>query len=102
MREVQLTSVNDRLTMRYTYLGFLEDSFLFKGMRTSDLKKVANTFKVVDIDIGERIFEQGATGDSIYIIVDGVVGLVQFDPVKNRETTLRKLGRLRRLILFVW
>lgn len=92
---MKLSSVNDRLTMRYTYLQFLEESFLFKGMRTSDLRKVANTFKVVDFDIGEKVFEQGETGDSIYIIADGVVGLVQFDETKNKETTLRKLGKYR-------
>lgn len=93
MREVKLKSINDRLTMRYTYMQFLEESFLFKGMRSSDLRKVANTFRVVDFDIGEKIFEQGEVGDDIYIIVDGVVGLVQFDEVKNKENTLRKLAR---------
>jgi CRP/FNR family transcriptional regulator, cyclic AMP receptor protein len=50
---------------------------LFQGLRYSDLEEVADIFKEETHTKGEFIAKQGSPGDSLFIIIDGFVEVVQ-------------------------
>lgn len=54
---------------------FLRDTELFADIPGTILARVAGLMKSLDMPAGERFIEQGADGDSLYIVVEGQVAI---------------------------
>ncbi len=52
---------------------FLKSIDLFSQIPGEDLARVAQIAEELDFEEGERIMQEGEMGDSMYLIVDGVV-----------------------------
>lgn len=52
---------------------FLKSIDLFSQIPGEDLARVAQIAEELDFEPGERIMQEGEMGDSMYLIVDGVV-----------------------------
>ena len=56
-------------------IGFLKSARLFSVMSEDGLRDIARQSVVVDLRPGGRLFEQGDTGDTAYLVLDGVISV---------------------------
>lgn len=56
-------------------IGFLKNSRLFSSMSETRLRDIGRESTVVALCPGERLFEQGDTGDAAYLVLDGVISV---------------------------
>jgi len=57
----------------------LKKSQIFSEVNTDDLKLVADLLEETSLRSGDRVFDKADYGDDMYIILDGVIGIV-IDP----------------------
>ena len=55
----------------------IRDCGLFRGMDERTVTAIAEVFLRVDVEAGETLFEQGAQGTSLVVVLDGLFELVQ-------------------------
>lgn len=67
----------------------LKKSVIFREVSTDDLKLVADVLEDEFFRAGDRVFDKDDYGDDMYIILDGVIGIV-IDP-ENRKQYIAKL-----------
>ncbi len=74
-------------------LNFLHGSDLFANQPEEVLKTVLEQGDVVSFGPGEVVFEQGAVGDRLFIVKDGVLGIVATPTDSTEPMTVAFLGR---------
>jgi hypothetical protein len=55
----------------------LKKSHLFKGLPEMEIDRLASLLRVVYMEAGEKLFEQGDRGNSFYIILNGTVAITR-------------------------
>jgi len=63
----------------------------FRGLPAADLRRVAARAVVREVRRGERLFEEGAPADGLFVVMDGRVRLVRTSP-GGREQVLHAEG----------
>ncbi len=61
-------------------LSVISSSPLFEMLSPAELARLAELARVRRFDAGEVVFEEGDLGDSLYVIVDGLVEVVRRQP----------------------
>lgn len=54
----------------------LSSSFLFKGLSESQLQRLTSAFKVIQVQKGHWLFQEGKTADRVYIVKSGAVEML--------------------------
>ena len=55
------------------FLDFFKSVPLFEGMTVEQIQTIINVMKLKQVDAGQRITEEGANEDSVFILMDGEV-----------------------------
>lgn len=82
---------SDVVGPRETLLDFLKNNFMYKEKTITQVKKAITTMKLGKFKKGEDILKQGDIGDTVMIVVKGVVELYHNDEGGNRILN-RRLG----------
>ncbi len=56
-----------------TYLDFFKSVSLFDGLTVDQIKKIIRCMKLMQVNTGQKITEEGAREDSLFILIDGKV-----------------------------
>jgi hypothetical protein len=64
---------------------FLNRLALFRRLSQGQMERLVENFEPVDLKPGERLFSQGETGDSMYIVVSGRVRITRGPEERERE-----------------
>ncbi|MEW5872394.1 MAG: cyclic nucleotide-binding domain-containing protein [Chloroflexota bacterium] len=62
----------------------LRREYLFQGLETEQLARVASFFEIVSYDRGEVVFSQGERADKFYIVLEGKVRVTRKDGRRTR------------------
>jgi len=57
----------------YTYLDFLKSVSLFDGLTVDQIKKMIQSMKLMKVNAGQKITDEGAREDTVFILIDGEV-----------------------------
>ncbi len=75
--DVQQEQAEDRATRVRRRLEALQSISMFRYLPYPDLIRVAGVSKEIALPTGHTVFEENAIGESLYIILDGQVGVVK-------------------------
>ena len=75
--DVQQEQAEDRATRVRRRLEALQSISMFRYLPYPDLIRVAGVSKEIVIKAGETVFEENAIGESLYVILDGKVGVMK-------------------------
>ncbi len=90
--------VNTKLVTAWGYLGLKfqkeleEQSNLFKGMTTREIKLSTLMSYVKDLEAGEILFEEKSLGDVMYVVLEGGVDIFLDEKFHGKEIPLVNLG----------
>ena len=56
-----------------TFLDFFKSVSLFKGLNVEQIQTMIGLMKLKQVDTGQRITEEGANEDSVFILIEGEV-----------------------------
>ncbi len=73
------------------WISFLASTEIFHDIAPEVLRDLAGELEIVDFDAGEELFQQGDSGDSMYLIVSGQVSVLGAGP-EQEERLLAVLG----------
>ena len=82
------------ITASRVSLSFLRSHALFRGVVENDLLNVLAQMKQENVAAGETIVEEGESGDSLYLIVEGRVDILKEVPDTEERSQL-KIATLR-------
>ena len=82
------------ITASRVSLSFLRSHALFRGVVEDDLLIVLAQMKQENVGAGETIVEEGESGDSLYLIVEGRVDILKEVPDTEERSQL-KIATLR-------
>ncbi len=82
------------ITASRVSLSFLRSHALFRGVVENDLLNVLARMKQENVGAGETIVEEGESGDSLYLIVEGRVDILKEVPDTEERSQL-KIATLR-------
>jgi len=83
-------------------VGALERCEFFNGLGREDVERIAELCRFKQYAAGEPIFEQGDSGENLYVILDGLVFLERSLDLGSRKgrVTIESLGKGR--VLGCW
>src|SRR5262245_5035252 len=64
---------------------------MFKGVSMTDMETLVNMGKRMSFMKGQRVFQQGTMGDSMYIILSGRIR-IYFEDAQKNQLVLRHYG----------
>jgi hypothetical protein len=94
-----LISAWDYLTLKIRG-DSLHESQLFKGLKLSEIKKIALAGTLVDYAKGEVVVEKGEVGADVFFVVEGSAQVINPDASVGDTTESRVLEELERGALF--
>lgn len=77
------------------YVEYLDKCGIFSSLRDDEKRAAAEALTEMLFSRGETVFQQGETGDVVYILVEGEVAVV-----KNGEKTARIVGHKGSVVIF--
>lgn len=75
--DVQQDQAEDRATRVRRRLEALQSISMFRYLPYPDLIRVASVSKEITIPEGQVVFEENAIGESLYVVMDGTVGVIK-------------------------
>ncbi len=88
-QETAMESVNPTPLMEK--ILYLKNIGVFAGLSINELASVASVTEEVAFDEGELVFREGERGDTLYLILDGVVAVIK-DCNAEKEIELDSIG----------
>ncbi len=73
-------------------IEILKDIPLFRDLTNAERKKLISICQKVGFREGETIFEAGDTGDALYVVREGTVGVIKPGTEGGREEFITELG----------
>jgi CRP-like cAMP-binding protein len=73
-------------------IGILKDIPLFRDLNNAEKKRLVSICQKVGFREGETIFEAGDTGDALYVIREGRVGVIKPGTEGESEEVITELG----------
>ncbi|MBN1535902.1 MAG: cyclic nucleotide-binding domain-containing protein [Anaerolineales bacterium] len=74
------------------YVALLEQLYIFEGIAQEQLTEIAGLFERVDVNRGERIFDEGVEGEDFYIIYSGRVLITKTEGDHQRVLAILSEG----------
>lgn len=70
--------------------AILSDVSLFRDLAFGELREVVRSVELLSYGAGDVVFEQGAPGKGVYVVLSGQVDIVQTDAESNEQVFLSR------------
>jgi CRP-like cAMP-binding protein len=63
----------------------LQETFLFRGIHGSDVADLTKHIRVESYDDGQEVFQEGSTGQQLYLVLEGSVDICKRSPAGTEQ-----------------